>query len=69
MTAPEPKRMLTEKQLAEQLGVSVAWLQRARCYGYGPPFIKLREGGGVRYEQCSVDKWKDEQRCTPTNKR
>ncbi|MBU5635487.1 helix-turn-helix domain-containing protein [Geomonas sp. Red69] len=50
------QRLLNEKEVAEQIGVSVHWLRRKRVTGGGIPFIKLSDGkGAVRYEQEAVE--------------
>jgi predicted DNA-binding transcriptional regulator AlpA len=45
-------RLLTEKQVAEWLLTSVAWLQRKRWEGRGIPYCKL--GRSVRYAESDV---------------
>jgi len=53
-----PPPLLTEKAVAVQLGVSESWLQKARVYGDGPSFIKLRKPrGAVRYRQSDIDEF------------
>ena len=47
-----------QKQLAEYLGKSTAWCERARWAGDGPKFIKL--GRHVRYRVEDVHAWIDE---------
>ena len=42
----------SEKQAAEIMGLSVAWFQRMRVYGGGPPFTKM--GRAVRYRVCDL---------------
>jgi hypothetical protein len=54
---PITNRLLSEPQAAECLGVSRSWLQKARCHGYGPAFVKLRRGGGIRYRLTDLDAW------------
>ncbi len=48
---------LTTKQAAELTNVSVGWYNKARCYGYGPPFV--RRGRLVRYEKDALLYWWD----------
>ena len=48
-------RLLTEKEVALIIGMSVAWLQKGRSQGYGPPFKKI--GRSVRYSLLEVLKW------------
>ena len=55
-----PPRLLNEKEVALQLGVSRSWLQKARVYGFGPKFIKLRRPrGAVRYLQGDINAFLD----------
>jgi hypothetical protein len=50
--------LLTEKRAAELLGVSVSWLQKGRCYGYGPPFIRLTSPrGAIRYRLRDLEEY------------
>lgn len=50
------QRLLNEKEVAEQIGVSVHWLRKKRITGGGIPFIKLSDGkGAVRYDQEAVE--------------
>ncbi len=48
-------RLLTEKQAALILGMSVAWFQRKRWEGDGPPFVKFDRA--VRYRECDLKAW------------
>lgn len=57
MRAQTPDRLLTELNAAQYLGVSRSWLQKARCHGYGPAFVKLRRGGGIRYRPSDLETW------------
>jgi predicted DNA-binding transcriptional regulator AlpA len=53
--------LLTPKQTARQLNLSVSWLAKRRLAGDGPPYVKL--GGAVRYVETSVQQWmKSQQR-------
>ena len=47
-------KLLNEKEVAEQIGMSVHWLRRKRITGGGIPFLKMSDGGAVRYEQGAV---------------
>lgn len=47
--------LLNEKQVAEMIGKSVAWLQRARWAGGGIPYRKI--GRNVRYIESEVLEW------------
>lgn len=42
-----------EKQAAKFLGMSVKWMQQARCYGRGPKYIKI--GRSVRYNVADLE--------------
>ena len=61
---PELPRLLNQRQLAEYLGKSTAWCERARWAGNGPPYRKI--GRHVRYVRDEVDAWVDAQRRTCT---
>lgn len=54
-------KLLNEKEVAEQIGMSVHWLRRKRLTGGGIPFLKMGDGakGGVRYEQGAVEEFKN----------
>lgn len=47
--------MLNEKDAAELIGMSVHWLRRKRWSGGGIPFVKMSDGGAVRYRQEDVE--------------
>lgn len=52
-------RLLKEREVAEQIGMSVHWLRRKRITGGGIPFLKLGEGkSAVRYEEEAVEAFK-----------
>ena len=55
-------KLLKEKEVAEQVGMSVHWLRNKRQTGGGIPFLKMgiTPGGksAVRYEQSAVDEYK-----------
>lgn len=52
-------RLLNQRDLAEYLGKSTAWCERARWAGEGPRFIKL--GRHVRYRADDVLAWIESQ--------
>ena len=52
-------RLLTERELAEKLGVSVSSVRHWRYSLQGPPVRKV--GRSVRYAEAEVEKWLDEQ--------
>ena len=47
--------LLTPKQAARHLNLSVSWLAKRRLAGDGPPYVKL--GGAVRYAEASLQQW------------
>jgi hypothetical protein len=49
--------LLTEKETAELVGLSVHWLRRMRWAGGGIPFVKISSGrgGAVRYRREDVE--------------
>lgn len=47
------RSLLNEKEVAKQLGVSLACLQRWRWRKEGPPYVKL--GSAVRYRPEDLD--------------
>ena len=50
-----PSILLTPKQAARYLNLSVSWLAKRRLAGDGPPYVKL--GGAVRYAETSLQHW------------
>jgi hypothetical protein len=54
--------LLDERDAARILGVSVSWLQRKRCQGGGPDFIRVGgpTGRAVRYRVSDLHRWMDE---------
>ena len=50
-------RYLTEKEASTLTGLSVAWFQRSRWSGGGPPFIKIARA--VRYNETALKNWFD----------
>lgn len=65
-----PKRkLLTPEQMRER-GFSIPWLNRARCTGEGPPFVKLNPeviNSPVLYDEADVDHWLEERKLTSTS--
>lgn len=47
ITDPMPIRIMTVKQAADYLGLAVSTLNKWRCLGGGPKFVKM--GRAVRY--------------------
>ena len=48
-----PGERLTNREAANYLGLKAATLNKGRCYGDGPPFIKV--GRLVRYRKADLD--------------
>jgi predicted DNA-binding transcriptional regulator AlpA len=48
-------KLLNQKQVAEIIGFSEAWLERKRWEGNGIPYRKL--GRSVRYDERDVADW------------
>jgi predicted DNA-binding transcriptional regulator AlpA len=48
-------KLLNQKQVAEIIGFSEAWLERKRWEGDGIPYRKL--GRSVRYDERDVADW------------
>jgi predicted DNA-binding transcriptional regulator AlpA len=68
---PAPNRttttpiLLTPKQAAWHLNLSVSWLAKRRLAGDGPPYVKL--GGAVRYVETALQQWMKSQQRTSTS--
>lgn len=52
---PATSKLLNQKQVAEIIGFSEAWLERKRWEGGGIPYRKL--GRSVRYDEKDVIDW------------
>jgi predicted DNA-binding transcriptional regulator AlpA len=59
--------LLTPKEAARILKVSLSWLAKARMRGDGPPFIRL--GRSIRYAEASLLQWMNAQQCVSTSER
>jgi predicted DNA-binding transcriptional regulator AlpA len=59
-----PPVLLSPKQAARLLNLSVSWLPKRRLAGDGPPYVKL--GGAVRYAEGSLQQWMKGQQRTST---
>lgn len=55
--APElsNERLLTSKEAANFLRLSLSWLSKSRMSGGGPPFVKI--GRSIRYHEGALLKW------------
>jgi len=49
--------LLTEREAASYLSISIYWLQKARCYSYGPRWTRIggASGRAVRYRKRDLD--------------
>ncbi len=47
--------VMTTRQAASYVGLSVSTLNKWRCYGFGPKYLKL--GRAVRYRQEELDRY------------
>jgi excisionase family DNA binding protein len=56
------EELLTQKQLADELQVSLRTLERWRQEGSGPAFIRV--GRSPRYRRSDIDAWLERQRRT-----
>lgn len=53
LTADGSRRLLTDRDVADQLRISTSTLAKWRMRGHGPAFVKLI--GRVAYQQADVD--------------
>ena len=49
------ERLLTAREAADFLRLSLSWLAKARMRGDGPPYVKL--GRSVRYREGALVQW------------
>ena len=59
-------KLMTEKETAVMVGMSVHWLRRKRWEGGGIPYIKMADRGAVRYSEDVVQKYLNERFRTST---
>ncbi|MDX8495863.1 helix-turn-helix domain-containing protein [Mesorhizobium sp. VK22B] len=52
--------LIRVKQAADYLGLSKSFLDKARCYGGGPAFMRF--GNAVVYSTDDLDKWATDHR-------
>jgi hypothetical protein len=62
-----PFVLLTPKETANRLKVSLSWLAKARMRGDGPPFIKV--GRAIRYSDAALQQWMKSQQRLSTSER
>ena len=55
LSAPTNPVLLTPKETARRLQVSLSWLAKRRMSGDGPLFIKV--GRAVRYSDLAIQEW------------
>jgi predicted DNA-binding transcriptional regulator AlpA len=65
MSTPNYDRALTVRGAASYLGLSVSTLNKLRCIGTGPVYLKL--GRAVRYDPHDLDQWLSERRTVSTS--
>lgn len=58
---------LRTPELADRLGISASKLNKLRCTGDGPPFVKF--GRDVLYDTEAVDAWLKAQQRASTSER
>lgn len=58
-------RFLSNKEAADLIGRTPGWLNKARCYGNGPPFHRI--GRRIFYRLPDLRKWVDENRHNSTS--
>lgn len=49
------EKLITEKEAARITGLSIAWFQRKRWEGGGPPYVKFDHA--VRYKESDLETW------------
>jgi len=55
---PASTKLLNEKEAAEIIGLSAAWLRAKRHFGGGPKYIKYAgKNGAVRYRLEDLQDW------------
>ena len=61
MTSELPfPNLLKESQVATYLNISIAWLQRQRWLGEGPPYLRINRS--IRYDIAALAAWLDAHR-------
>jgi predicted DNA-binding transcriptional regulator AlpA len=54
-TTTRTERLLTPKEAADALRVSLSWLAKARMRGDGPAFVRV--GRSIRYTEAALLQW------------
>lgn len=61
-----PQLTVNEKDAAQYLAMSVAWLRQGRMRGRGPAFVRF--GRTIRYRIVDLDLWLDQHRVDPARR-
>jgi predicted DNA-binding transcriptional regulator AlpA len=67
-TATTTKELLSTKEVASLTGFSESYFEKARIYGYGPKFLRVRSSGKtgkILYRRAAVEAWLAAQECDP----
>jgi len=59
--------LINEKEMAQMIGMSVHWLRRKRWSGGGIPYVKMSDGGAVRYRREDGEKYVNGRLCRSTS--
>jgi len=68
MEKPIVRAVITEKEAAQYIGMSVPYLRASRCNGTrdghttAPPYVKIGGGRSIRYMIGDLDNWLHENR-------
>ena len=54
------KKLLREKDVYAEYGLTLAWLRKMRLFRKGPPFLKLNRA--IYYRREDLDRWLEAQR-------
>ena len=66
-TKADIERLLTPKDAAHFLRMSLSWLAKARMRGDGPTFIKV--GRSIRYAEAALIQWTKSRQRLPTSEK
>ena len=64
---PDLSPLLTAKEAAVRLKVSLSWLAKARMRGDGPPYICI--GRSIRYAEAALIQWMKSRQRLSTSER
>lgn len=62
----DPDALYEQQHIAEYLGKTKTWMERARSRGIGPVYLRL--GRSIRYRGSDILTWLDGQRHTSLKK-